>query len=50
MSTAIDKLIVAEGLPDDYRTVVEQHWRPLADRIADLWFDKRPLLVGVNGA
>jgi len=50
MSTAIDKLIVAEALPDDYRTVVEQHWRPLADRIADLWFDKRPLLVGINGA
>lgn len=50
MSTAIDNLIVAEGLPDDYRTVVEQHWRPLADRIADLWLDKGPVLIGINGA
>jgi D-glycerate 3-kinase len=41
MSSAIDKLIEAEGLPVDYREVVEQHWRPLADRIADLWFDER---------
>jgi D-glycerate 3-kinase len=50
MSTAIDKLIEAEGLPLDYRSVVEQHWRPLADRIADLWFDERPRLIGINGA
>lgn len=50
MSTAIDKLIVSEGLPADYREVVERHWRPLADQIADLWFDKRPRLVAINGA
>lgn len=50
MSTAIEKLIVAEGLPADYREVVERHWRPLADQIADLWFDKRPRLIGINGA
>lgn len=50
MSSAIDKLILAEGLPDDYRTVVERHWRPLADRIADLWLDGRPRLIAVNGA
>ena len=50
MSSAIDRLIVAEALPDDYRAVVEQHWRPLADRIGDLWVDKRPRLIGVNGA
>ena len=50
MSTAIDKLIVTEELPLDYREVVERHWRPLADRIADLWFDKRPRLIAVNGA
>jgi len=50
MSSAIDKLIEAEGLPVDYREVVEQHWRPLADRIADLWFDERPRLIGINGA
>jgi len=50
MSTAIDKLILAEGLPEDYRNVVERHWRPLADRLGDLWCDKQPLLVGINGA
>lgn len=50
MSTAIDRLIEAEGLPLDYRSVVEAHWRPLADRIGDMWCDKRPLLVGINGA
>jgi D-glycerate 3-kinase len=50
MSTAIDKLIATEGLPADYREVVERHWRPLADQIADLWFDKRPRLVAINGA
>jgi len=50
MSSAIDKLILSEGLPVDYRTVVEQHWRPLADRIADLRFDERPRLIGINGA
>jgi D-glycerate 3-kinase len=50
MSSAIDRLIEAEGLPPDYRIVVEQHWRPLADRIADLWLDDQPRLVGINGA
>ena len=50
MSTAIDKLILTEGLPVDYRQVVERHWRPLADQIADLWFDKRPRLIAINGA
>lgn len=50
MSTAIDRLIVAEGLPADYRGVVDRHWRPLADRIGDLWVDKQPVLIGINGA
>lgn len=50
MSTAIDKLILTEGLPVNYRDVVERHWRPLADQIADLWFDKRPRLIAINGA
>lgn len=50
MSTAINTLIAAEQLPDDYRQVVERHWRPLADRIGDLWMEKRPLLIGINGA
>lgn len=43
----IDQLIAAEGLPADYREVVERHWAPLADTIAAL---PRPALVGVNGA
>lgn len=50
MSSAIDRLILAEGLPVDYRDVVERHWRPLADRIADLWYEGRPRVVGINGA
>ncbi|HEY6815729.1 MAG TPA: P-loop NTPase fold protein, partial [Croceibacterium sp.] len=50
MSTAISKLIADNGLPDDYREVVERHWRPLADRIADMWCDKSPLVIGINGA
>ena len=50
MSSAIDKLILSEGLPGDYRSVVEQYWRPLADQIGDLWVDRRPRLIGINGA
>ncbi|OYW45405.1 MAG: hypothetical protein B7Z08_08980 [Sphingomonadales bacterium 32-68-7] len=44
---AIEALIAAEGLPADYRAVVEHHWAPLADRIATL---PRPSVVGINGA
>jgi len=50
MSSAIDRLILAEGLPVDYRSVVEEHWRPLADRVGDLWIDGRPRLIGITGA
>src|SRR5690606_17592449 len=45
---AVQALIEAERLPADYFAVVEQHWQPLADRIASE--EKRPLLVGINGA
>ncbi len=45
---AIEALIAAEGLPADYRDVVESFWRPLAKRIASE--NKRPLVVGINGA
>jgi D-glycerate 3-kinase len=48
MSDAVEALIWAEGLPDDYRTVVERHWRPLAEDIAAM--AKRPLIIGINGA
>jgi len=47
---AIRALIAAEELPDDYRAVVEQHWRPLADDLARRAEAKRPLIVGINGA
>lgn len=50
MSTAIADLIAAEGLPEDYREVVDRHWRPIADTIADLWFDKGKVVVGISGA
>jgi len=49
MSTAIERLIVAEGLPADYREIVDRHWRPLSEDIAER-FEGRPLIVGVNGA
>lgn len=48
MSDALSALIAAEGLPPDYRDVVESFWRPLAKRIASE--GKRPLVVGINGA
>lgn len=48
--SAIDALIAAEELPEDYREVVERHWQPLADRITGLAAEKHPLLVGANGA
>ncbi|WP_126173675.1 kinase [Altericroceibacterium xinjiangense] len=50
MKDPIAALIEAEALPESYRTVVEQCWRPLAASIARRAADKRPLLIGVNGA
>ena len=50
MSDPVDALIEAEGLPDDYREVVEQHWTPLATRIAREAAGRTPLIVGINGA
>jgi D-glycerate 3-kinase len=47
---AIEALIAAEELPADYRQVVDQHWRPLAEDIALREPGKRPLFVGINGA
>jgi len=49
LSTAIERLIVAEELPDDYRAIVDQHWRPLSETIAEQYAG-RPLIVGINGA
>jgi D-glycerate 3-kinase len=45
----VDNLIEAEGLPADYRDVVDRHWRSLSEDIAERW-DGRPLVVGINGA
>lgn len=51
MPDALDALLAEEALPDSYRTVVDQAWRPLADRIADKRRAAgRPILVGINGA
>lgn len=49
MSTAVERLIAAEDLPGDYRTIVDQHWRPLSEDIAER-YEGRPLIVGINGA
>jgi D-glycerate 3-kinase len=46
--SAVAALISAEGLPADYLKVVEDHWRPVAARIATE--HRRPVLVGINGA
>ncbi len=50
MSDAIADVIRAERLPDDYRAVVDDYWRPLADDIARRAEAKHPLVVGINGA
>jgi len=50
MSDPIAELIEAEGLPADYAEVVEQHWKPLATRIARLPASRAPLVIGINGA
>jgi D-glycerate 3-kinase len=49
MSTAIAHLIEAEGLPADYRAIVDRYWRPLSEEIAERYAGK-PLIVGINGA
>ena len=49
MSTAVERLIAAEDRPGDYRTNVDQHWRPLSEDIAER-YEGRPLIVGINGA
>ena len=54
MSDPVADLIAAEGLPESYVQTVEQHWIPLATRIARLSASASashaPLVVGINGA
>ncbi|MDE1466207.1 kinase [Aurantiacibacter sp. D1-12] len=50
MSDPIAELIAREELPDDYVEVVETHWKPLATRIAREAANRKPLIVGINGA
>lgn len=50
MSDPIAHLIAAEGLPANYRAVVDQYWQPLTNHIARAAASRRPLIVGVNGA
>lgn len=49
MSSAIDKLIVDEHLPADYRKTVDAYWRGLSEDIAMRAMDG-PVVVGINGA
>ncbi len=49
MSSAIDRLIVDEHLPPDYRNTVEAYWRALSEEIALRAMDG-PVVVGINGA
>lgn len=50
MSDPVELLIAAERLPADYAEVVEMHWKPLATRIARAAANRKPLIVGINGA
>ena len=50
MTDPIAELIAIEGLPESYVEVVEQHWKPLATRIARLPAARAPLVIGINGA
>ncbi|MGB3795318.1 MAG: P-loop NTPase fold protein [Alteraurantiacibacter sp.] len=50
MSDPLTDLIAAEGLPENYAKVVEDHWKPLATRIARLPASRAPLVIGINGA
>jgi D-glycerate 3-kinase len=52
MSSAIERLIEAEGLPADYREIADRYWRPLSEAIAERHAENpgRPLVVGINGA
>jgi D-glycerate 3-kinase len=49
MSSAIERLIVDEGLPSDYRRTVDAFWRGLSEQIAERALDG-PVVVGINGA
>ena len=49
MSSAIDKLIVGEHLPSDYRKTVDAFWRGLSEEIA-MRAMEGPVVVGINGA
>ena len=53
MSSAIERLIEAEALPDGYREIADKYWRPLSENIAERRAENpagKPLIVGINGA
>ncbi|WAT18896.1 kinase [Aurantiacibacter sp. MUD11] len=50
MSDPVAALIASENLPADYADIVEQHWKPLATRIARMPAARAPLVIGINGA
>ena len=49
MSSAIERLIAEEDLPPGYRAIVDSHWRPLSEDIAERALDG-PVVIGINGA
>jgi D-glycerate 3-kinase len=53
MSSAVERLIEAEGLPAGYREIADRYWRPLSEDIAERYAENpggKPLIVGINGA
>lgn len=53
MSSAVERLIEAEGLPADYRQIANGFWRPLSEDIAERRAESagdKALVVGINGS
>ena len=46
----VDEFLARHRLPDAFRTLIDEHYFPLADWIAGRKDDGRPLLLGINGA
>lgn len=49
MSSTVRQLIQADGLPPEYASIIDSHWRPLSEEIALRAMDG-PVVVGINGA
>ena len=42
-------ILINEGLPSSFGDLVQQHFLPIAERIAT-WHQGKPLVIGINGA